>query len=172
MADLPTGTVTFLSTDLEGSTARWERQPAAMKAAVARHDALLRAAIAAHQGHVFRATGDGLCAAFARSPDAVAAALAAQRALHAEAWGEATGPLRARVALHTAIADLQGGDYVGADLNRAGRLLAAGHGGQALLSQATADLAQDALPAGGLVLGDDAGDAKERVRAAAPPLAA
>src|SRR5687767_746381 len=98
MAELPSGTVTFLYTDLEGSTARWERQPEAMRAAVARHDALLRDAIAAHHGHVFRAAGDGLCAAFARSPDAVAAALTAQRALHREPWG-AVGPLRARMAL-------------------------------------------------------------------------
>ncbi len=74
MADLPSGTVTFLLTDIEGSTALWEREPEPMRRAVARHDALLRQAIAAHHGQVFRSTGDGLCAAFATAPDAVAAA--------------------------------------------------------------------------------------------------
>ena len=113
MPNLPDGTVTFLYTDLEGSTALWERHPQAMQAAVARHDALLRQAITTHRGHVFRAAGDGLCAAFAVAPDAVAAALAGQRALHAEDWGE-VGPLRARMALHTGAAEVHGGDYVGA----------------------------------------------------------
>jgi predicted ATPase/class 3 adenylate cyclase len=144
---MPTGTVTFLYTDIEGSTAGWERDPAAMKAAVAHQEALLRAAIDAHHGHVFRTVGDGLCAAFARSPDAVAGALAAQQALHAESW-DGVGPLRARMALHTAIADLHNSDYVGAGLNRLGRLLAVGHGGQILLSGGIHPLVRDALPAG------------------------
>jgi predicted ATPase/class 3 adenylate cyclase len=148
MAEPPAGTVTFLYTDLEGSTRLWERDPQAMRAAVARHDALIRQAVAAHQGHVFRTVGDGLCAAFATAPDAVAAALAAQQALLAEAWGEETGPLRARMALHAGAAELVGGDYVGACLNRVGRLHAAGHGGQVLLSGAVQPLARDALPAG------------------------
>jgi class 3 adenylate cyclase len=139
MADLPTGTVTFLSTDIEGSTALWGRDPAAMRAAVARHEALLNAAIAAHGGHVFRRMGDGLCAAFATATAAVAAALGAQRALGAESWGE-TGPLRARMALHTGAVELRDGAYLGPCLNRLGRLLAIGHGGQVLLSQATAEL--------------------------------
>jgi predicted ATPase/class 3 adenylate cyclase len=147
MAELPSGTVTFLYTDLEGSTARWEQAPAAMRRAVARHDALLRQAVVAHGGHAFRSTGDGLCAAFATAPAAVAAALAAQRALHAEAWGEA-GPLRARMALHTGAAEVVGDDYAGACLNRVARLLSAGHGGQTLLSLATEELARDALPPG------------------------
>jgi predicted ATPase/class 3 adenylate cyclase len=147
MAALPTGTVTFLFTDLEGSTALWERHPVAMRAAVARHDALLRQAVAAHGGHVFRTVGDGLCAAFARSPDAVAAALTAQQALRAEPWDE-VDPLRARMALHTAIVDHRDGDYVGAGLNRLGRLLAIGHGGQVLLSSGVFPLVRDALPAG------------------------
>src|SRR5262245_36995324 len=145
MAEPPTGTVTFLYTDLEGSTARWERQPAAMRAAVARHDALLHASIAAHRGHVFRTVGDGLCASFATAPAAVAAAVAAQRAMVAEDWGEA-GPLRVRMALHTAIVDQHDGDYVGAGLNRLGRLLALAHGGQVLLSGGVYPLVCDALP--------------------------
>jgi hypothetical protein len=91
--------------------------------------------------------GDGLCAAFARAPNALAAAVAAQRALQGEPWGEA-GPLRVRMALHAGAVDLQDGDYVGACLNRLGRLLAATHGGQVVVSQATYDLVLDALPAG------------------------
>src|SRR6266849_947250 len=82
IADLPTGTVTFLFTDIEGSTRLWEQQPQAMQAALARHDALLRQAIETHGGFVFKTIGDGFCAAFASPEDAVAAALAAQRALH------------------------------------------------------------------------------------------
>ena len=144
---LPTGTVTFLFTDLEGSTRLWEQHPVGMRAAVDRHLALLRDAVARHAGHVFRTVGDGLCAAFATAPEAVAAALEGQRALVAEDWGE-TGPLRVRMALHTGAVDVQGGDYVGTCLNRLGRLLAAGHGGQVLLSQATADLVRGALPDG------------------------
>src|SRR6185436_15982957 len=100
LPDLPTGTVTFLYTDLEGSTRSWEQHPAAMRAAVDHHLAQLRRAIQAHGGHVFRMTGDGLCAAFATAPAALAAAVAAQRTLQAEPWGE-IGPLRMRLALHT-----------------------------------------------------------------------
>ena len=96
MADLPTGTVTFLLTDIEGSTTRWERQPAAMKAAVARHDAVLRDAIAAHRGHVFRAAGDGLCAAFATAPE-TAGEPECQCCGHGVAWlTVARGSSRAR----------------------------------------------------------------------------
>src|SRR5688572_4549829 len=98
MPKLPTGTVTFLFTDVEGSTRLWQAHPLAMEAAIARHDALLRGAVEAHGGVVFKAMGDGLCAAFPRAPQAVAATIAGQRALLAEAWGE-TGPLRVRMAL-------------------------------------------------------------------------
>ena len=96
MAELPSGTVTFLFTDSEGSTAHWERDPAAMREALARHDALLREAITSHRGCVFTTVGDAVCAAFATAPDALAAALATQRALHAEPWG-GLGPLRVRM---------------------------------------------------------------------------
>ena len=117
-----------------------------MRAAVARHDALCCGRPSPRiDGHVFRTVGDGLCAAFATAPDAVAAALAAQQALARRAWGE-IGPLRVRMALHTGAAEVQDGDYFGACLNRLGRLLAAGHGGQVLLSQATADLARARCP--------------------------
>jgi predicted ATPase/class 3 adenylate cyclase/DNA-binding CsgD family transcriptional regulator len=145
MAELPSGTVTFLFTDIEGSTSRWEHRPEAMRVALARHDALLRAAIEEHGGHVFKTMGDAFHAAFARAPDAVAAAVAAQRRLQAEAWGE-VGPLRVRMALHTGAAEERDGDYYGSPLNRAARLLSAAHGGQILLTAVTAGLARDGLP--------------------------
>jgi class 3 adenylate cyclase len=143
----PTGTVTFLYTDIEGSTRLWEERPAAMRPAIDRHFALLRDAIAAHGGHVFRTQGDGLCAAFATAPPALATALAAQLALHREPWPSGA-VLRIRMALHTGAAEAQDGDYVGACLNRIGRLLGIGHGGQTLLSRTTYDLVREALPAG------------------------
>src|SRR5688572_6037652 len=145
MAGLPSGTVTFLFTDIEGSTTRWEHQPEAMRVALARHDALVRAAIHEHGGHVVKTMGDAFHAAFARAPDAVAAALGAQRRLQAEAWGE-IGPLWVRMALHTGAAEERDGDYYGPALNRAARILSAGHGGQVLLSQATYELIRDETP--------------------------
>src|SRR5215510_3397474 len=147
MAALPTGTVTFLFTDLEGQTPLWEAHPTAMRAALARHDALLREAVLAHGGQVVKATGDGLHAAFARAPDALAAALAAQRTLAAEAWGLPT-PLLARMGLHTGACEERDGDYFGPAVNRAARVMQAGHGGQVLCSQVTAGLVRGALPAG------------------------
>ena len=104
MPGLPSGTVTFLFTDIEGSTARWEHRPEAMAVALARHDALLRAAIEGHGGHVVKTTGDGFHAAFARAPDALAAALDAQRRLSTEPWG-AIGPIRVRMVLPTGVAE-------------------------------------------------------------------
>src|SRR5687768_403761 len=100
MAAQPTGTVTFLFTDLQGSTKMWERHPDAMRVALARHDALLRDAIMTNNGYVFKTIGDAFCAAFANSADALKAAAAAQRGLAEESWGE-TGSLCARMALHT-----------------------------------------------------------------------
>src|SRR4051812_18101142 len=147
MAELPSGTVTFLFTDIEGSTTRWEHQPEAMQRALARHDALVRAAIRDQGGHVVKTMGDAFHAAFSRAPDAVAAALDAQRRLQAESWGE-IGPLRVRMALHTGVAEERDGDYYGPTLNRAARLMSAGHGGQVLLSQTTYDLIRDTPPEG------------------------
>jgi len=143
---LPTGTVTFLFTDIEGSTRLWEQQPQAMPTALARHDAILRAAIAERAGVVFRTEGDAVCAAFARALDAFMATLEAQQALHAEPWGP-TGPIRVRMALHTGLVEVAGNDYQGLTLSRIARLLAAGHGGQILLSRATHDLVREHLPA-------------------------
>src|SRR5262245_22786056 len=109
---LPTGTVTFLFTDLEGSTRQWEQHTHAMQRAQDRHDALLRAAIARHGGHIFRPVGDGFCAVFASAPAAAAAAAEGQQALADEPWGE-TGPLHARMAVHTGQAEVREGDYAG-----------------------------------------------------------
>ena len=144
-ADLPTGTVTFLFTDLESSTRLWEEQPEAMRAALARHDELLSKAVEVHGGQVVKSTGDGLHAAFASADAAVGAALDAQRDLGAEDWG-AIGSLRVRMGLHTGVAEQRGGDYFGPVLNRAARLMGVAHPGQVLCSQATADLVRDSLP--------------------------
>jgi predicted ATPase/class 3 adenylate cyclase len=148
MAGLPTGTVTFLFTDIEGSTKRWENHPAAMRSMLARHDALMREAIEATGGYVFKTVGDAFCAAFATPHDALAAALQAQHALHDEEWDAATGVIQVRMALHTGVAEERDGDYFGQPVNRVARLLSAGHGGQTLLSNATFDLVRDALPVG------------------------
>jgi predicted ATPase/class 3 adenylate cyclase len=147
---LPTGTVTFLFTDIEGSTQLWEQHPAAMRLALARHDALVRAAIETNNGHIFKMIGDAFCAAFANAADALDAALATQqnlRQLQPSATTSIAGlPLQVRVALHTGAAELRQADYFGPALNRVARLLAIGHGGQVLLSGATQELVQDDLP--------------------------
>ena len=145
MPELPTGTVTFLvSPTSRGSTRLWEQHPVVMASAMARHDAILRDAIQAHHGAIVKLTGDGVHAAFAMATDALGAVLAAQRALQAEAWG-APGPLRVRMALHTGSAQQRDGDYFGSSVNRAARLMAAGHGGQVLLSRATQEGVRDHL---------------------------
>src|SRR5665213_3944522 len=122
---LPSGTVTFLFTDIEGSTRLWETQATAMRAALARHDALLRYCIDAHHGYVFKTGGDAFCAAFHTAPDALAAALEAQRALHHEPW-PADAQLRVRMALNSGSVELRDGDYYGPALNKVARLVAAG----------------------------------------------
>jgi len=142
---LPSGTVTFLFTEIEESARLWEEHPQAMHAGMARHDSLLRRIIADHQGVVFKTIGDAFCAAFAGAPQAVAAALEAQRALTAESWPEAL-PLRVRMALNTGAVESRDNDYFGLPLNRVARLLAIGHGGQILLSQAVYDLVKETLP--------------------------
>ena len=142
---LPTGTVTFLFTDIEGSTKLWEAQPETMQAALARHDALVRRCIETNQGHVFKTVGDAFCAVFATATDALGAALAAQQALYAQRWPKHAA-IRARMALHTGAAELRGGDYFGPPLNHVARLLAVGHGGQTLLSEITHTLCGDQLP--------------------------
>src|SRR6201993_3257625 len=126
----PSGIVTFLFTDIEGSTRRWEADADVMRAALAAHDKVLRTAIEGHGGFLFKHTGDGVCAAFSSPRSAVDAAMAAQRALE----------LPVRMGLATGEAELRDGDYFGAVLNRAARVMAAGHGGQVLLADSTAVL--------------------------------
>jgi predicted ATPase/class 3 adenylate cyclase len=144
----PTGTVTFLFTDVEGSTKLWERHTETMRTALARHDEILRRAIEVHGGHVFKTVGDAFCATFSTAFDALESALAAQRALLSEPWQTEIGALRARMALHTGTAEERGGDYFGPAVNRVAMLLSAGHGGQVLLSSSTQELVRDHLPTG------------------------
>jgi len=144
-AAIPSGTITFVFTDIEGSTQRWDRDRAAMELAVRRHDAIMRDAIAAHNGHVFKTIGDAFCAAFARPEDAVAAMFDAQRALGAEDFSAVDG-IRVRAAIHTGTADERDRDYFGPAVNRVARLLGIAHGGQVLLSGVTSDLVQGSLP--------------------------
>jgi len=144
MISYPTGTITFLFTDIEGSTKLWEQQPEAMRPALARHDALLRQAIEAQGGYLFKMVGDAACAAFVTAPAALQAALRAQRALYAESWGATV--IKVRMALHTGATEERDGDYFGPPVNRVARLLSAGHGGQTLLSSATQELVRDCLP--------------------------
>jgi predicted ATPase/class 3 adenylate cyclase len=146
MAGPPTGTVTFLFTDIEGSTKLWEGSPEAMRVALARHDGILREAIEARRGYVFKTVGDAFCTVFTTAQDALEAALTAQRALVSEEWSEEIGSLRVRMALHTGAVEERGGDYFGPPLNRVARLLSAGHGGQMLLSLAAQELVRDQLP--------------------------
>jgi class 3 adenylate cyclase len=126
---LPSGTVTFLFTDIEGSTQLWSQNAQTMGPAIARHEALLRAVITAAGGVVFKTVGDALYAAFASALDAVQAAVEGQRAIAAEPWGTSTA-LHVRMALHSGVVEARNGDYFGLPLSRLARLLAAGHGGQ------------------------------------------
>ncbi len=135
----PSGTVTYLFTDVEGSTRLWELFPTEMQAALERHDEILRSVIEDSGGYVFSTAGDAFAAAFARAGDAFAAAGDAQRLLQAESWPGPT-PLRVRMGIHTGEAQERDGDYFGSTLNRAARIMSAGHGGQILVSSVTAGL--------------------------------
>ena len=134
MAERPSGTVTFLFTDIEGSTRRWEADADAMRVGLASHDEVLRSAVEGQGGWLFKHTGDGVCAAFSSAPDAVAAAVDAQRRL----------TLPVRMGIVTGAAEVRDGDYFGPVLNRAARVMAAAHGGQIVLSAVTAGLADGA----------------------------
>ena len=145
--NLPGGIVTFLLTDIEGSTQAWERAPDSMRLALTRHDEIGAEIVAAHGGLLVkkRGEGDSLFIVFAEAAAAVAAACALQIAFYREDWPAET-PLRVRMALHTGEADLRDGDYYGTTVNRCARLRAIGHGGQTLLSSATLSATQSALP--------------------------
>src|SRR5262245_43517604 len=122
MAALPTGMITFLLTDVEGSTRLWEQHPEAMRQALVQHDTIIDILTAQHDGQVVRSRGEGdsrFCV-FPRATEAIAAAAGIQQALHAEAW-PAPALLRVRIALHTGEADLREGDYYGAAVNRCAR---------------------------------------------------
>jgi predicted ATPase/class 3 adenylate cyclase len=148
MAHLPTGTVTFLFTDIEGSTKLARRFPDVWPAALARHDDLLKSAITHHQGTIFRTIGDEFNAAFETASDALAAAAAAQAALQAEDWG-AIGTLRVRMGLHTGPAVPRAAEYEGyLTLSYTKRLMSAASGGQILVSESAGTLLCAALPEG------------------------
>jgi class 3 adenylate cyclase len=135
--------VTFLFTDIEGSTRLWEADAAAMRDALIRHDCLLQEVLESSGGRVFKSTGDGFCAVFAAAADAAHAALSAQGALLAQA---SVPVLRVRIALHSGEAEFRNGDYFGVTLSRIARLLEVGHGGQILLSGAAHDAVRENLP--------------------------
>lgn len=144
MAD---STVTFLFTDIEGSTRLWAEHGEVMGQAVARHDALLRAAVREHGGTVFKTVGDAVCAVFPAPQGALSAALAGQKSLTTATWGDVPPP-SVRMAIHTGVAEHRDGDWFGQTVNRVARVLGVGHGGQVLLSRAAQELVADHLPNG------------------------
>jgi predicted ATPase/DNA-binding SARP family transcriptional activator/class 3 adenylate cyclase len=143
----PGGPVTFLFTDLVGSTRLWEEHPEAMREALARHDAILREAIESNGGEVVKVTGDGAHAVFATAAEAVEAAVGAQLSLGSEEWHDIPS-LRVRMGLNTGTAEHRDGDYFGPALNRAARLMSVAHGGQVLASLVTQELAHPHLRKG------------------------
>ena len=148
-SELPIGLITYLFTDVEGSTPLWQQHPNEMKSVMARHDSLLTSAVEASAGMVVRPRGEGdsIFAVFPRATDAVGAARAAQQLLLRETWAEGIA-IKVRMALHTGESELREHDYYGAAVNRCARLRGIAHGGQVVLSQATAQLVQDAMPSG------------------------
>ena len=150
MSSLPSGTVTFLYTDIEGSTKLAQQYPEEMPAMLARHHEILDQAISVHHGFAFQIVGDSYTVAFHNTRDALAAALDIQHALHMEAWSPA--PIKVRMGIHTGPAQLQDPSrspfYSGySTIALSQRVMSAGHGGQILLSQIVADLIRDKLPA-------------------------
>jgi len=148
MPTIPTGTITFLFTDIEGSTRLWEQYPAQMQLALARHDALLRQAIEQNSGYVFKTVGDAFCAAFSTAKNALLATIHIQTALVAEPWPVEIRQIRVRMGLHTGVAEEREGDYFGQTLNRVARLQAVAYGGQILVSTVTRELVANLLPEG------------------------
>jgi predicted ATPase/class 3 adenylate cyclase len=141
----PSGTITFLFTDIEGSTRLWERDRTLMQHALARHDELMRLQIEANGGYVFKTVGDAFCAAFQTAGDAMLAALECQHALAEESW-DVPGGIRVRMAIHTGACQERDGDYFGRPLNRIARLLSIGYGSQTLVSLVSSELLRDILP--------------------------
>ena len=147
MSGLPSGTVTLLFTDVEGSTRLWEAEREAMAAALRRHDEIMREAIEAAGGYVFKTVGDAFCAAFSAARAGLDAALAAQRGLAAQEW-PTSRPIVVRMGLHAGVCEERDGDYFGPAVNRAARLLAVAGAGQVLVSGVAAELLSDELPDG------------------------
>ena len=161
--NLPTGTVTFLFTDIEGSTKLWEKYPEAMKSALAKHDSILKETVESHRGQIVKTTGDGIHAVFATAIDGINAAITAQHKLNSLILNEnvvsihgadelrhystTEAQLKSRMGLHTGEAELREGDYFGQTLNRAARIMSAGHGGQILISDVVAQVAREHLSA-------------------------
>ena len=139
----PTGDVTFLFTDIEGSTALWDRSPEAMTESLAEHDRRINSIVDGHNGYVFTTAGDSFAVAFQTAVEAVAAALEVQLAFLEPA---ATLALKVRIGVHSGVATVRSGDYFGAAVNRGARLSASAHGGQLVLSQATVDRLAGQLP--------------------------
>jgi class 3 adenylate cyclase len=152
MAELPSGTVTFLFSDVEGSTRLLRRLGGRYGEVLAEHQRLLRAAFDERDGREVHIEGDGFFVAFARASDAIAAAVSAQRSLAAQRWPEGV-EVRVRMGVHTGEAEVRQDDYVGLDVHRAARICSAGHGGQVLISRSTRELVGDELP-GGVALRD------------------
>jgi len=153
MTKLPSGTVTFLFTDIEGSTHLWENHAEVMKSALAEHDSILREAIESNHGHIIKTTGDGAHAVFEKAIEAVNATLAAQHTLQTAKVSENSEVLlRVRMGLHTGEAELREGDYYGQTLNRTARIMSLAYGGQILLSGITAEVVRDHLPANTFLL--------------------
>ena len=147
MTHKPSGTVTFLFSDIESSTEKWEENADLMQVAFARQEAIMRKAMGENGGYVYKMIGDAFQVAFDTATQALTAAKTAQESLQSETWGS-IGPIRVRMALHTGVVEERGDDYVGPILNRVARLMNAGHGNQVLLSQATYELVRDDLPEG------------------------
>jgi class 3 adenylate cyclase len=147
MSGAPSGTVTLLFTDVEGSTRLWDAERDAMAAALRRHDEILRSAIEQAGGYVFKTAGDSFCAAFSAARSGLDAALAAQRDLAAQSW-PTSRPIVVRMGLHAGVCEERDGDYFGPAVNRVARLLTVARGGQVLVSGVAAELLSDELPDG------------------------
>ncbi|MGZ3576931.1 MAG: ATP-binding protein [Vulcanimicrobiaceae bacterium] len=142
---LPSGTLTFLFTDIEGSTRHWEQHPAEMRDVLARHDALLRGILERQGGYVFKTVGDAFCCAFSDPVAALLAAVEIQKSVAGQTW-PGVDELRVRIAVHTGTAQIREGDYFGPALNRTARLLSLVQGGQVVISQTTQRLVREELP--------------------------
>jgi predicted ATPase/class 3 adenylate cyclase len=143
MSSIPSGTITFLFTDIERSTRMWEEHSLEMKSSLEKHDKLMRQTIESFSGYVFKTVGDAFCASFSNAGDAVSAAIECQKKLQSTDWG--ITPIKVRMGIHTGSADERNGDYFGQTLNRTARLMSVGHGCQILISKVTQELILDKL---------------------------